>query len=331
MNLRIFKLWRNDSLLLEEMLKGLRNYSTRSKQRVDLRKLRPMILKRIEERAKDYPFKPMLPVAREVLQARNTLYDGVSTLIHHIPVWTCRHCPEVYIGERGHLIRTCHGPRHHAKNMVHDWLKGNINDIIVTRETFHLHKMFQNEIKHHERFDYQRIPAVVELCLQAGVDSNDPSVTTLDDHANNTIIPKSLSEDDLRSEGKRTLGAWETLRSGVHKLLMVYPARVCTHCGEVHVGPSGHKARTCGVFKYEKWLGAHFWKQARIDDLVPPNIVWYRRRQDPPVLIEEGRNYYGHAPAVVDLCSKAGALVPKKYFCMMKMVGMTFPLWKIQD
>lgn len=319
MNLRI---WRNNSLILEEMFKAFRNYSTKSNPWMDLRKLRPMILKRIEERAKDYPFKPMIPVACEVLQARNTLYDGVSTLIHRIPVWACRHCPEVYIGECGHLIRTCHGHRHHAKNMVHDWLKGTVNDIIVPKETFHLHKMFQKEIKHHERFDYQRIPAVVELCLQAGVDSNGESETT---HANNTINPESLSDDDLRLVGLQTLRAWETLRTGVHKLLSVYPARVCKHCGEVHVGPSGHKARACGVFKYEKWNGTHFWQKAGIDDLVPPKIVWYRRRQDPVVLVDEGRDYYGHAPAVVDLCSKAGALVPNKYFCMMKLVGMTYP------
>lgn len=209
--------------------------------------------------------------------------------------------------------------------MVHDWLKGSINDIIVPRESFHLHKMFQNEIKHHERFDYQRIPAVVELCLQAGVDSNDQCATLLDNHAHNAIIPES-SDDELRSVGTKTLRAWETLRTGVHKLLSVYPARVCKHCGEVHVGPSGHKARTCGAFKFEKWKGNHFWKKAGIDDLVPPKIVWYRRSQDPAVLIEEGRNYYGHAPAVVDLCSKAGALVPKEYFCLMKLVGMTYPL-----
>ncbi|KAI3460306.1 hypothetical protein Pfo_016969 [Paulownia fortunei] len=330
MNLRNHKFWQNSSLILEEMFIGIRFYSTKSNPAVDLKKLRPMILKRIEERAKEYPVKGMLPVAREVLHARNTLYDGVSTLIQHIPIWACKYCPEVYIGEGGHLIQTCHGYRHHAKNKVHNWVKGSLNDVIVPVETFHLQKMFQNVVKHHERFDYDRIPAIVELCLQAGVDSNDQSVstsvTTPDSLGNNTAGPESLSDDDLRLVATRTLKAWETLRSGVHKLLMVYPTRVCKHCSEVHVGPSGHKARMCGVFKYDIWRGNHFWDKAKVDNLVPPKIVWFRRRQDPPILIDKGREYYGHAPAVVDLCSKAGALVPSKYFYMMKMDGLTAPV-----
>ncbi|KAG6393485.1 hypothetical protein SASPL_147727 [Salvia splendens] len=183
-----------------------------------------MILKRIEHRARDYPVKPILPAAREVLRARTALYSGFSTLLCHIPVWACKYCPEVYIGEGGHLIQTCHGYRRH----------------------------------------------VVELCLQAGVDSNDPIVSSsVITPFDNTDNHRSFSEDDLRLIGRQTLDAWEKLRSGVHKLLFVYPARVCKHCGEVHVGPSGHKARTCGVFKFESWSGTQFWKKAGVDDMVP--------------------------------------------------------------
>lgn len=178
--------------------------------------------------------------------------------------------------------------------------------------------MFQDIIQHDQRFDFDRVPAVFELCVQAGANFSTNQKTTDifegDDNSN---------PDYLRSVANTTLDAWEKLRLGVKKLLLVYPAKVCKHCSEVHVGPSGHRARLCGVFKYQSWQAYHFWKRAEVDDLVAPRIVWHHRPQDPPVLLDNGRSFYGHAPAVIDLCSQAGAVVPVKYFCMMKINGLT--------
>ncbi|KAJ0054415.1 hypothetical protein Pint_02062 [Pistacia integerrima] len=301
---------------------GLRFYSSK----FDLKKLRPMILKRIENRAKDYPVRGMVPVALEVLKARALLIQGISTLMKLVPVQACKFCPEVYIGEKGHLIQTCHGYRRRAKNRVHEWVSGGLNDVLVPVETFHLQRMFQPVIQHNQRFDFDRVPAVVELCWQAGADPNDEDFHTSAGNSDRPIRGvnevESLSPEDLSLIANGTLKAWETVRSGVERLLFVYPAKVCKHCSEVHVGPSGHKARLCGVFKYESWRGTHFWKKAEVDDLVPQKIVWWRRPQDPPVLLNEGRDYYGHAPAVVDLCTQAGAIIPAKYFCMMKVKGL---------
>ncbi|CAK9133535.1 unnamed protein product [Ilex paraguariensis] len=247
----------------------------------------------------------------------------------NLALFLCRYCSEVHISDKGHLIRTCGGYKHRAKNQVHEWIEGGLNDILVPVETFHLQKMFQNVIKHNQRFDFDRIPAVVELCLQAGIDPSDESLhsSSLNPYSAGGVIggAESLSPDDLRLIARGTLTAWETLRSGVQKLLLVYPAKVCKFCSEVHVGPSGHKARLCGVFKYESWRGAHFWKKAEVDDLVPSKVVWFRRPQDSSVLVDEGRNFYGHAPAVVDLCTKAGALAPAKYRCVMKIEGLSAP------
>ncbi|EPS60487.1 hypothetical protein M569_14314, partial [Genlisea aurea] len=295
---------------------GRRHYRSKSNHGLDFRKLRPVILKRIEDRSKNYPIKALIPVADEVLRAREILHCGVSALITRIPIWACKFCPEVYIGESGHLIQTCRGYRHHAKNKRHQWIEAQPHNVLLPVETFHLDKSFQTVIKHDRRFDFDRIPAVVELCLQAGAAS---------DHRASDRNGEAVSEDELRLVGMHTLKAWESLRTGVHRLLCAYPARVCRHCSEVHVGGSGHEARTCGLFKFQRWRGSHFWEKAKVDDLVPPNLVWCRRRQDPPVLVEEGRNYYGRCPAVVDLCSKAGALVPSKYFCIMKFEGATPP------
>ena len=132
-----------------------------------------------------------------------------------------------------------------------------------------------------------------------------------------------MSPDELILVASGTLRAWEILRNGVEKLLMVYPGKVCKHCSEVHVGPSGHKARLCGIFKYESWQGTHFWRKANVDDLVPPKTLQRRHPQDPQVLLNEGRGFYGHAPAVVELCTQAGAIAPPKYHCMMKLQGVS--------
>ncbi|XP_030930244.1 APO protein 4, mitochondrial [Quercus lobata] len=317
--------WQNVTGDLIGCVMHARFYSSK----VDFNKLRPMILKRIESRAKDYPVRGMVPVAQEVLRARAALYQGVSTLLNVFPVMTCKFCQEVYIGEKGHLIQTCCGYKRRAKNRVHEWISGGLNDILVPVETFHLQNMFQDVIKHQQRFDFDRVPAVVELCWQAGANPYDEDMCSSNWNLENvsTAIEgaESLSPHELKLIANRTLRAWEILRTGVQKLLLVYSAKVCKYCSEVHVGPSGHKARLCGVFKYESWRGAHFWEKAEVDDLVPPKLVWKRRPQDPLVLVDAHRDFYGHAPAVVDLCTQAGIVAPTKYHCMMKVQGLSGP------
>ncbi|OVA08207.1 APO domain [Macleaya cordata] len=300
-------------------LMGSRYYSSK----VDWNKLRPMILKRIENRAKDYPLTSMKGVATEVIKSRALLSQGVSTLLKYVPIKACKFCPEVYIGEKGHLIETCHGYRRRVKNQVHEWIDGSLNDILVPVEAFHVHRL-QDIIKHDQRFDFDRIPAVLELCSQAGANIFDQNLHSVGN--NSGVADVSILPHELKDLAIETLIAWENLRLGVQKLLFVYSAKVCKHCSEVHVGPSGHKARLCGVFKYETWRGAHFWKRAEVDDLVPQKFVWRRRNQDPPVLLDKGRDFYGHAPAVVELCVQAGAPAPVKYFCMMKVNGLAPPL-----
>ncbi|KAM2368024.1 hypothetical protein ACFXTH_045641 [Malus domestica] len=186
--------------------------------------------------------------------------------------------------------------------------------------------MFQDVIKHHQRFDFERVPAVVELCWQAGANDGNHLNWNCESDCVGVDGAESLSSDELILVASGTLRAWDILRNGVEKLLMVYPAKVCKHCSEIHVGPSGHKARLCGIFKYESWQGTHFWRKANVDDLVPPKTVWRRRPQDPQALLNEGRGFYGHAPAVVELCTQAGAIAPPKYHCMMKLQGVSTTL-----
>ncbi|XP_074311956.1 APO protein 4, mitochondrial-like [Silene latifolia] len=291
--------------------------------------LKNLIKSRIQNRSHFNPPRSMLPLAQQVLQARSQLIFGVSTLLRAFPVLTCKFCPEIYVGETGHLIQSCGGYKRLDKKHLHEWTRASLQDILVPVETFHLGSRVQDVIEHRQRFNFDRVPAVVELCHQAGTHLEDPNLQ-YSNASSRLIIDRtsikadSLSTDELKVIGTRTLKAWEMLRKGVEKLLLVYPAKVCKRCLEVHVGPSGHMTRLCGVFKYQKKEN-HFWQKAHVDDLVPPKIAWCRRPQDPPVLLNEGRNYYGRAPAVVDLCCKAGATPPVKYICIMKVQGMTKP------
>ncbi|MCL7031736.1 hypothetical protein MKW94_021058 [Papaver nudicaule] len=297
-------------ITLEEIsgyIKGYRCYSSK----LDWNKLRPMILKRIEKRAYDYPIKSMIPVAEDVVINRARLFEGVSTLLRHYPIKACK---------EGHRIKTCHGYKRHIKNQVHHWVDGALNDIIVPVDAFHLNKS-PDIIKHDERFDFDRIPAVLELCSQAGADIFDQTLHSIGKDSFSSDV--STSPLELTYLAVETLKAWEDMREGVQKLLLVYPAKVCKFCDEVHVGPSGHQARLCGVFKYETWRGTHFWTKARVNDLVPQKIVWRRRNQDPLVLLDKGRDWYGHAPAIVELCIQAGAHAPSKYRCIMKENGLS--------
>jgi hypothetical protein len=229
-----------------------------------------------------------------------------------------------------HQMKTCYGFKRMIKDQPHKWGPGGLNNILVPVEAFHLENMFQDEIKHDQRFDYNRVPAVLELCHQAGAEIPDGVLYGRDQlfmaTEDNNQNPAPLLPDELRLIGQRTLEAWERLRLGVTKLLLVYPSKVCENCSEVHVGLSGHKARMCGVFKFEGWRGKHIWKKAEVDDLVPQKIVWHQRPHDPPVLVNSGRDYYGHAPAVVELCVQVGARASPRYNCMMKEHGLAAPI-----
>lgn len=48
-----------------------------------------MILKRARSRTKDYPIRRMVPVAEEVIRAREALIKGVSALLQVVPVKSC--------------------------------------------------------------------------------------------------------------------------------------------------------------------------------------------------------------------------------------------------
>lgn len=258
------------------------------------------------------------------------------------------------MAETGHNIRDCLGNNNAKRRSTHSWVRGSINDILIPIESYHLYDPFGRRIKHETRFDYDRIPAIVELCIQAGVDipeypsrrrttpirmigkkvidrggiveeprpwrtTDSSMLIDLDTHnAFARFPPPMLSE--VPKIAQQTVKAYECVRSAVRSLMKKYSVKACGYCSEVHVGPWGHNAKLCGEFKHQWRDGKHGWQDATLDEVVPPNYVWHVRDPKGPPLRNGLKRFYGKAPAVIELCVQAGATkIPEKYKAMMRL------------
>ncbi|CAM6092826.1 unnamed protein product [Calypogeia fissa] len=112
----------------------------------------------------------LIPVAHDVMQAKAIATRGVQRLLEELPIFACRYCTETHIGLVGHDMRTCQGPSSALRYSAHDWVKGTIHDVLVPQEAYHLADRLARPVSHEQRFDVDRIDAVEELCIQAGVD-----------------------------------------------------------------------------------------------------------------------------------------------------------------
>ncbi|XP_042461940.1 APO protein 3, mitochondrial-like [Zingiber officinale] len=326
----------------------------RAKEEKLARKLNPCrILESAPENGLLVP--DLIEVAHQVYNARESMLHGLSILVEGeaaIPINKCRFCSEVHIGHVGHVIRSCEGRNSGMRNSKHLWRRGGIKDIIGLPYCYHLYdRVGKPRVGHKERFGIKRLPAIVELCIQAGLDleayptkrrtkpvysiegrivdfepGEDTDILVEDNfRTGNHIVPTFL-EDRRLEDGEtvselsaRTLKSWLDMRSGAVKLMKKYSVITCGYCPEVQVGPKGHKVRLCKATKHQSRDGLHAWQEATIDDLIRPNYVWHVRALDGPPLINELKRYYGKAPALVELCVRAGAPIPKQYESMMRL------------
>ncbi|XP_051150215.1 APO protein 2, chloroplastic [Andrographis paniculata] len=292
----------------------------------------------------------LIPLAYRVLNERIKLINNLRKLLKVMPVNACKWCNEIHVGPIGHPFKSCRGPRASIRKGAHEWGAAVVEDILVPVDAYHLYDRLGRRINHDERFSIPRIPAVVELCIQAGVDlpeyptkrrrkpvirigkkefvdadeselpdpdPDTPKPEILTETLDSEIVPPS-GKEDIALLAEETLQAWDEMRSGAKRLMKLYPVRACGYCPEVHVGPSGHKAQNCGAHKHQQRNGQHGWQAAILDDLIPPRYVWHVPDVTKP-LNRELRNFYGQAPAVVELCVQAGAEVPEQYKPTMRL------------
>ncbi|GKC63225.1 APO protein 2, chloroplastic [Tanacetum coccineum] len=261
----------------------------------------------------------MIPLAYAVLNARTSLINNLNKLIKVVPVQACKwskvasDCNEI-LSDLWAIPSYHVKPNSSIRNGKHEWVDAMVEDIFIQIEAFHLYDRLGKRIPHEERFSVPRLPALIELCIQAGVDL--PDFPTK--RRRKPIIRISKSEF-IDADEKETLQSWEKMRSGANRLMKMYPVRVCGYCPEIHVGPTGHKAQNCGAFKHQQRNGQHGWQTAVLDDLIPPRYVWHVPNLQEPMLQKELRNFYGQAPAVVEICVQAGAAVPEQYKPTMRL------------
>ncbi|KAF5752682.1 APO protein 1 chloroplastic [Tripterygium wilfordii] len=295
----------------------------------------------------------LVPVAYEVLDAWKVLIKGIAQLLHVIPVRGCSECSEVHVAHTGHQIKDCLGQTSRNRHSFHSWVTGSINDILIPIESYHLYDPFGQRIMHETRFEYDRIPAIVELCIQAGVEipeypsrrrtlpvrmigkkvidrgglveeprtwrsGGSSAILDFDTYeACRRFPPVPLA--DLPRLAQETIDAYEAVRQGVTTLMKKHTVKACGYCSEVHVGPWGHNVKLCGAFKHQWRDGKHGWQDATVDEVFPSNYVWHVKDPKGPPLKSALKRFYGKAPAVVELCVQAGAQVPEKYKPMMRL------------
>ncbi|KAF6162482.1 hypothetical protein GIB67_026320 [Kingdonia uniflora] len=292
-----------------------------------------------------------IPLAYEVFNARVDLINNLKKIMKVIPVHACKWCNEIHVGPVGHPFKSCRGQKTDVRKGLHEWTEATIDDILLPVESYHLFDRLGKRIPHEERFSVPRVPSVVELCIQAGVelpdlptkrrrkpiirvgksefiDANeddlpDPTPDVKKYHiltelpTSELVSPSDAEETTLLAE--QTLEAWEKMRNGAQRLMKKYLVRVCGYCPEVHVGSSGHKAQNCGAFKHQQRNGQHGWQAAVIDDLIPPRYVWHVPDVHGPPLQRELRSFYGQAQAVVEICVQGGAVAPEQYKSTMRL------------
>ncbi|XP_034700035.1 APO protein 3, mitochondrial-like [Vitis riparia] len=297
--------------------------------------------------------KGLVPFAHEVYAARAKLFTCVSMVVKSTIIYSCRLCGEVHVGHPPHKIRTCNVTGSPASK-EHVWEIGGVEHVLPLVESFHLYDRLGRAVSHNERLQVDQIPAIVELCIQAGLDipeyptrrrtfpvynvagrmidferrfpkydspGKDINAYGFWEKRNQSSENKSmhLLADDVQGFAIRGMEAWEKMWLGASKLMQKYAVQTCGYCSEVQVGPKGHRVRNCQAYKHQMRDGQHAWQEATVDDLIPPVHVWHVRDvQDGGPLVNGLQRYYGKLPAVVELFAQAGANVGENYVAMMR-------------
>lgn len=113
-------------------------------------------------------------VIADFIEVLNCIYDifiQVDGIFKLKEAYCLRFCLEVHVGHEGHDIRTCTGPKSGLRNARHVWTKGGVQNVVFFPKCYHLSdRVGKSRVTHDERCTVPKIPAILELCIQAGFD-----------------------------------------------------------------------------------------------------------------------------------------------------------------
>ncbi|CAA6663984.1 unnamed protein product [Spirodela intermedia] len=272
---------------------------------------------------KPYPT-PVKELVRQAKAERRARLANPCRVIEHPPdngllvADLSPFCEEVHVGRSGgHEIRSCEGRGSAARGGGHAWTRGGIRDVARFPHCFHLvDRVGRPRVGHKERLLVPRLPAVVELCIQAGLDLDDfPArrrtrpvcsiegrIVDFDPQPEVLASARRPRGGGAEEAGERTLESWLEICGGAERLMERYAVQTCGYCAEVQ-------------FR----AGLHAWQEATVDDLIGPSYVWHMRDPAGPPPANELKRFYGKAPAAVELCVQAGAPPPRQYWSMMRL------------
>lgn len=149
----------------------------------------------------------LIPVAHAVFEARETLLKLVALLMPIVPVKACKFCDHSHVGPIGHDLATCEGPGSSDRHGRHVWTIGCVDDVISNLDAYHSYDR-QKLIRHNDKRTLKRLPAVVELCVQAGLDLPGYPVVRNFEPVRGTGRRK-IHVDDMCFEVAADLDLWE--------------------------------------------------------------------------------------------------------------------------
>lgn len=127
----------------------------------------------------------------------------------------CSLCGEVHVavGHSPHKIKTCNVVGS-PTNKEHCWERGAVEHVMPLVESSHLYDRLGRAVSHNERLLVDRIPALMELCIQAGVDI--PEYPTRRREfpiycvaGRMLYFERRFPKDDLSCAEIKTYGFWE--------------------------------------------------------------------------------------------------------------------------